>query len=379
MSYSFTLPKWYDLHTHLRQDDLLKPVIQSQLDMGCCGVLAMPNTKPPVAKIHADDPLPYLSLEEYRSMIKNAGGAQFTDFITPLYLTKDTTPEMIEEGAKSGLLKAVKYYPPHGTTGASFSHPLEKLLKSDVVKALEEHNIVMCVHGEVHGLEPSQYFDRQTNAEELFYQDMMPRIIDEFPDLRIVGEHITTKMAVDLVTQADDNVKATVTPQHLIYTVGNLLQGLKYHLYCLPLVKFDEDRDALRKAVTDHNNSKFFAGTDSAPHTKKATECGCAAGCFTGGVAPQLYAEAFEMSGLDLSLKDNQMIYQKFLCDIGQQFYGLEKSGEYFTLTKQETGFDWKAERYGDVVSLPEGMGRESLSWSLKIEGKDVCAVRKTA
>lgn len=372
MTLRLILPKWYDLHTHLRQDGLLKPVIQSQLDMGCCGVLAMPNTKPPVAKLSKDDDLPYKSLSEYVLEIKQAGGDQFDDIIVPLYLTKDTTPQMIETGAKTGMLRAVKYYPPHGTTGASFSHPLEELIKSDVIKALEDHNIVMCVHGEVHGLSGEDYFGRGSNAEELFYREKMPRLIDGFPNLKIVGEHITTKVAVDLITQAGDHVGATVTPQHLIYTVGDLVQGLKYHLYCLPLVKFDEDRDALRKAVTQYNNKKFFAGTDSAPHTRKATECGCAAGCFTGGVAPQLYAEAFELAGLDLSLRKSQAIFQAFLCDNGAEFYGLKKSDAFFILDKEEQAIPMPQLQEGEIVPLPKGLGRSHLSWAVKQVTEDM-------
>ena len=102
----------------------------------------------------------------------------------------------------------------------------------------------------------------------------------------MVGEHVTTKVAVDFIKQAPDTVAGSITPQHLLFTVGHLLQGLKYHLYCLPLLKYEEDRAALRGVVTDPTNTKFFAGTDSAPHTEKVTECGCAAGCYTGGIAP---------------------------------------------------------------------------------------------
>ena len=145
------LPLWYDLHAHFRQDDLLAPLIADHLAMGCAGILAMPNTKPPVAKVFKNDPLPYWSVEEYLEMLKAAGGDKFTDIIVPLYLTKDTTPEMIEQGAKAGVLRACKYYPPHGTTGAEFGIPFETFLNNGVFKALEEHNIVLCIHGEEHG------------------------------------------------------------------------------------------------------------------------------------------------------------------------------------------------------------------------------------
>ncbi len=367
MTLSLTLPKWYDLHVHLRQEELLAPVIKAQLDMGCCGVLGMPNTRPPTAKVHKSDDLPYWSLEEYYEMIIEAGGDAFDDFIVPLYLTQDTTPQMIEAGAKSGILRAVKYYPPHGTTGADFSYPLTELLKTDVLKALEEHDIVMCMHGEEHGLPAEKYFDRETNAEELFYAETVPPVLDKYPNLRLVGEHMTTKVGVDLVKQAGDQFFASITPQHLLYTVGHLLNGFKYHLYCLPLVKFDEDRQALRDAILDPDNTKFFAGTDSAPHTVKATPCGCAAGCFTGGIAPQLYAEAFEEAGADLSSEAGQKAFENFLCHIGPDFYGLQKSDETFTLTKEEQKVEKTGTPEGDITPLPIGMGRDTISWSLTL------------
>jgi dihydroorotase len=361
------LPKWYDLHTHLRQEGLLAPIIQSQLDMACCGLLAMPNTRPPVAKVRKDDPLPYTSLEEYRDAVMAAGGDQFDDIIFPLYLTKDTTPAMIEDGAKSGLLRAVKYYPPHGTTGSNFSYPLINLLETDVIKALEANNVTMCIHGEEHGLDGAEYLSRDTSAEEFFYRERMPVLLDRFPDLKIVGEHATTKVAVDLIKQAGDNIAASITPQHLIYTIGHLMQGLPYHLYSLPVLKFAEDRAALREAALDPNNTKFFAGTDSAAHTTKATECGCAAGCFVGGIAPQLYAEAFELAGANLDDIANQKIFENFLCRVGPNFHGLPLSTETFTLSRTPQTIEKIPTPEGDIIPLPVGLGDPTIPWSIKL------------
>lgn len=364
---SFSVPYWYDLHTHLRQENLLVPIIQSQLDMGCAGVLAMPNTKPPTAKVFKSDDLPYWSIEEYQDMIFEAGGDQFDVLITPLYLTKDTTAKMIEDGAKSGLLKACKYYPPHGTTGADFGYPMEDFLKGDVLKAMEEHGVVLCIHGEEHHLSAERYFDRGENAEEIFYTERVPRVLDHAPDLKMVCEHITTKKAVDLVHKTGKNVAASVTPQHILYTVGHLLQGFKYHLYCLPLVKFEEDRKAIRDAVTDSQNTKFFAGTDSAAHTTKATQCGCAAGCFTGGIAPQIYAQAFEEAGIDLSTKTNQQSYIRFLCENGRKFYDLPETSKSFTLLKTPQKVVEVDTKDGPITPLPLGLGEVSIPWSIKL------------
>ena len=372
MTLSFSLPKWYDLHAHFRQGDLIQPLVQDHVAMGCVGILAMPNTKPPVAKVLESDPSEYWSVERYKSDLKNASGDDNFEVIAPLYITKDTTPQMIEEGAKSGHLKACKYYPPHGTTGADLGYPLSKIIEGDVFRAMEENNLTLCLHGEEHGMDPECYFDRKINAEEFFYTERMPRLLEKFPNLKMVGEHITTKIATDFITNAPDHVGATITPQHLLYTVGHLLKGLHYHLYCLPLLKFDEDRDALRKAVKATDNTKFFAGTDSAPHTNKMTPCGCAAGCYTGGIAPQLYAQGFEEAGIELATKDGQEAFKRFLSINGAEFYGLPVSTENFTLTK--TPQITKPLMVGEqkIVPLPNGLNPKGddeaqMDWSLTL------------
>lgn len=356
------LPKWYDLHAHFRQGDLLAPLVQEHLRMGCAGILAMPNTSPPVAKVFTADDLPYWSLEEYLGMLKEAGGDAFDDIIVPLYLTQDTTPDMIESGAESGVLRACKYYPPHGTTGAEFGADFDLFLENGVFAAMEEAGIVLCVHGEAHGLSPEEYISRETNAEDLFYKNQMPAAVKKFPNLKIVCEHVTTATAVGFVQQAPDMVAATVTPQHLLYTIGDLLQGLKYHLYCLPLLKFEEDREALRRVVTAPDNKKFFAGTDSAPHAEKITECGCAAGCYTGGIAPQLYAEAFELSGADVG----GAAFKNFLCLNGPNFYGLDIPEETFILEKVEQEVKPLMIGSDSITPLPLGLNKNAkLPWCI--------------
>jgi len=359
------LPLWYDLHTHLRQDGLLAPVLASQIAMGCCGVLAMPNTKPPVAKVFKEDPLDYQSIESYLEQIKQAGGAAFTDIIVPLYLTKDTTPGMIAKGAKAGLLRACKYYPPHGTTGADFGFPFAHFMTNGVFEAMQDHNVVLCIHGEEHHLAAEPYFDAGSNAEDLFYRQRMPDLIQKFPALKVACEHVTTKRAVDFVQSSGPQVVASITPQHLLYTIGHLLQGLKYHLFCLPVLKFAEDRKALRDAVITPHNTKFYAGTDSAPHTKKATDCGCAAGCFTGGIAPQIYAMGFEEAGLDLATSGAQAIFKAFLCENGRAFYNLPKPEGPFTLLKESQTVNLLDTPDGPITPLPLGLGQDTLPWKI--------------
>lgn len=339
MSKTVTIPKWYDLHAHFRQGDIMPRLIKDHLAMGCAGILAMPNTKPPVAKVFKNDPLDYWSIEEYRDQLMAAGADAFDVVITPLYLTKDTTPQMIEEGAKAGILKACKYYPPHGTTGADFGYPFEEFIKNGVFQAMADNDVILCIHGEEHELPPETYFARGTNAEEIFYTQRLPRAVEAIPHLKIVGEHVTTKTAVDFIKSAPDTVHATVTPQHLLYTVGHMLKGFKFDLYCLPLLKFEEDRQALRDAVTDPQNTKFFAGTDSAPHVEKVnmTECNCAAGCYTGGIAHELYAQAFIEAGCDI-LNDDQTlkIFEKFMCMNGARVYNLPVSENKINFVPQK-------------------------------------------
>lgn len=361
---SIILPRWYDLHAHFRQGPNVKDYVRDHLAMGCAGALAMPNTKPPVAAVIGENSDEAWTIEGYRREIEEAGGSQFQALIVPLYLTSTTTPEMIAEGAKSGLLQACKYYPPHGTTNAEHGVPMQEWIGSDVFRAMAENDIVLCIHGEQHGIAGPEYFDANRNAEKAFYEDFMPRLLEEHPDLKIVCEHITTRTAADFVQSATDRVGATVTPQHLLYTVSHLLQGLRYHLYCLPLVKFEDDLQALREAVTQSGQTRFFAGTDSAPHTTKATDCGCAAGCYTGGCAPQLYAMAFEAAGADLESQAGQAAFESFLCENGRRFYDLPTPDSTFMLIREKNILVPSATTEGQVIPLPAGMKLE-LEWKI--------------
>ncbi len=359
-----TLPKWFDLHTHFRQGPAMAAYIQAHLDMGCAGALAMPNTQPPVSRVSDPSDLEGWSIESYSADLLAAGADAFEQLIVPLYLTRRTTAAMIHEGAASGLLRACKYYPPHGTTNAEHGVPMDDLIGGGVLKAMEERGIVLCIHGEQHALSGPDYLDARQNAETHFYQEQMPRLLEAHPKLRIVGEHITTRVAASFVANAPEQVGATITPQHLLFTLGHLIQGLKYHLYCLPVVKFEDDRAALREAVTQTGQNKFFAGTDSAPHTTKMTACGCAAGCFTGGCAPQLYAMGFEEAGVDLGSAPGRLLFERFLCLNGPIFYGFPASQQRFQIKKALTQSAPLETPAGPVTPLPAGLDLE-LSWCL--------------
>jgi dihydroorotase len=356
------LPKWFDLHTHFRQGENVAAYISDHLAMGCAGALAMPNTLPPVSKIDGPNSDTAWSIKSYRQNLIEAGADQFEQLIVPLYLTKDTTAANIEHGAKTGLLRACKYYPPHGTTNSAHGIPISQWIGSDVLRAIADHGIILCLHGEQHGLTGSDYFDAKSTAESKFYLDAMPRLLDAHPNLRIVCEHITTATAVDFVKNSPaEQVGATITPQHLLYTVGHLIQGLRYHLYCLPIVKFEADRAALRAAATTASQTQFFAGTDSAPHTTKATDCGCAAGCYTGGCAPQLYAMAFEHASADPASET----FKRFLCTNGPDFYKFPISKESFTLERLPSKSALLKTSTGHITPLPLGMDLE-MTWSIR-------------
>ncbi|MCB1066207.1 MAG: hypothetical protein KDN20_25215, partial [Verrucomicrobiae bacterium] len=220
-SLTLDLPKWFDLHTHFRQGPAVPAYVQAHLDMGCAGALAMPNTKPPVSRIVGENTDDSWTIEQYAADLRAAGADAFEQLIVPLYLTRDTTAAMIAEGAQSGLLRAAKYYPPHGTTNAEHGAPMADFIGSDVFRALEENDIVLCIHGEQHGLVGEAYLDAHHNAETRFYSEFMPRLVEAHPRLRIVCEHITTQAAANFVrSQAPDRVGATITPQHLLYTLG---------------------------------------------------------------------------------------------------------------------------------------------------------------
>ena len=358
------LPKWFDLHAHFRQGPGMARYLADHRAMGCAGVLAMPNTKPPVATLSGPPSDRVWSIESYRADLLAAGADAFEQVIVPLYLTRETTAATIAEGAGSGLLRACKYYPPHGTTNAEHGVPMAEWIGGGVFRAMEDHGIVLCVHGEQHGLAGPGYFDREQSAESRFYTETMPRLLEAHPRLRVVCEHITTATAARFVASAPATVGATITPQHLLYTLGHLVQGLKYHLYCLPVVKFEDDRMALRQAAMEEGQRKFFAGTDSAPHTTKATACGCAAGCFTGGCAPQLYAMAFEKAGVDLASADGQEAFKRFLCLNGPAFYGFPASTQTFQMEKAPSLAAILETPAGPVTPLPVGLDLE-MTWRL--------------
>jgi dihydroorotase len=353
------LEGYADMHAHLRQDAIVPGLIAAHLSSHCDTILAMPNTSPPVSRVFArDETVSGWSVEGYRARLGEAGADGFRTLVIPLYLTPGTTPSMIEAGARSGLLTCAKYYPPHGTTGSAHGLPMDELLRGDVLRAMSDNGVRLLVHGETHGVEGERWFGRRSNAEESFYRGKMRLLTHKFPDLRVVCEHITTKVAADFVASEGPGVAATVTPMHLLYVIGDLVKGWLAHLKCMPIVKFEEDVEALRIQVTRPGQTKFFAGTDSAPHPQAAkhTDCNCASGCFTATVAPQLYAMAFEAAGIDLASEEGQASFRAFMCHNGPDFHGVPRPQGNLRLVRTPSRIVPYETAAGPIMPLPVGL-----------------------
>jgi dihydroorotase len=239
-----------------------------------------------------------------------------------LYLTDHTTPDEITRAKRSGFVQAIKYYPAGATTNSE-SGVTSLASVRPALAAMERLGVPLSVHGEVTDADVD-VFDR----ERVFVDRWLTAIVRDFPELRIVLEHITTREAADFVREASARVAATITPQHLLYSRNALFAGgLRPHLYCLPILKREAHRKALVAAATS-GDPKFFLGTDSAPHATHAKEnaCGCA-GCYSAPVAMPLYAEAFEDAGALERLEGFASVH-------GAAFYGLPRNGDTITLVR---------------------------------------------
>jgi dihydroorotase len=304
-----------DFHHHLRDGDKLAtlvPAVATQF----CRAIVMPNLRPPVTT--TADALAYRE----RIMACVPDGVAFEPLMT-LYLTDRTTPEMIREAKASGVVKACKLYPAGATTNSD-SGVTDIALIMPALAAMAEEGLILCVHGEV--TDPTvDVFDR----EALFIEQKLRALVDALPALKIVMEHITTKQAAEFVASAPANVAATITPQHMLYNRNAIFQGgVRPHMYCLPILKRELHREALVVAATS-GSSKFFLGTDSAPHeiTTKERGCGCA-GIFSAFAALALYTEVFDKAGALDKL-------EAFASKNGAAFYGLPLNEERTLLTKE--------------------------------------------
>jgi dihydroorotase len=304
----------------------------------------MPNLNPPLTTTK-----PAL---DYRARIVDAlpAGSRFEPLMT-LYLTDETSAGEIARAKASGCVYAIKYYPAGATTNSQSG--VTALARAyPALAAMEREGLVLAIHGEVTDADVD-VFDR----ERVFVERELSKIVRDFPGLRIVLEHVTTRDAVAFVSDAPANVAATITPQHLLYSRNALFAGgLHPHLYCLPVLKREAHRRALVEAATS-GNPKFFLGTDSAPHARDAKEnaCGCA-GCYSAPLALPLYAEAFEDAGALDRLEG-------FASHNGAAFYGLPENVDHVTLERAA----WRVPDelpFGDGTIVPLRAGQQ-VRWRL--------------
>jgi len=332
-----------DWHVHLRDGSVLKnTVAHTARYFG--RAIVMPNLSPAVTS--TKNALAY----QQRILEHIPDGSAFKPLMT-LYLTDNTAPSEITSAKASGQIFGVKLYPAGATTNSeSGVTAIEKIYPC--LETMSELGMPLLIHGEV-TQDSVDIYDR----EKIFIDTILSKICTQFPDLKIVLEHITTKQAVEFVTMASENIAATITPQHLLYNRNHMLVGgIRPHYYCLPVLKRNEHQQALLKIVAS-GNKKFFLGTDSAPHATNTKEnaCGCA-GCFSAHAALELYAEVFEK----LNALDKLEAFSSFN---GPDFYGLPRNTDYISLTKTS----WQAPafyEFGDQQITPL-RANEQLLWTV--------------
>jgi dihydroorotase len=306
--------------------------------------VVMPNLAPPVTTVAA--------AAAYRDRILAAlpGGCTFAPLMT-LYLTDNTPADEIVRARASGFVIGAKYYPAGSTTNSE-SGVTDLSRARSAIAAMEKHGLPLLVHGEV--TDPDvDIFDR----ERVFIDSQLTRIVRDFPELKVVMEHVTTTDAVQFVDAARANVGATITPQHLSWSRNALLAGgVRPHFYCMPVLKRESHRRSLIAAATG-GNPKYFLGTDSAPHARvdKESACGCA-GCYSAHAAIELYAEAFERAGALERL-------EAFASFHGADFYGLPRNTATITL-EREAWIVPHTYPFGEDSLVPLGAG-ETLRWRL--------------
>ena len=333
-----------DWHLHFRDGAAMRSVVPFTAKQFARAIV-MPNLSPPVTTVEAGT--------AYRDRILAAvpEGVTFTPLMTA-YLTDVSDGNELAHGHAEGVFTAAKLYPAHATTGSA--HGVTNI--TNIMPALEHMariGMPLLIHGEVTDSHVD-IFDR----EAVFIERTLSKLVRDLPELKIVFEHITTADAVAFVDASGPNVGATITPQHLhINRNAMFAGGIRPHAYCLPVAKREVHRLALRKAATS-GSSKYFLGTDSAPHDKSAKEsaCGCA-GIFNAPFALESYAADFEEEGaLDK--------FEAFASDNGPRFYGLPLNEERIILERADIVVPELLALEGlNVVPFHAG---ETLRWRLK-------------
>lgn len=304
-----------DWHIHLRDDAMLHTVLPYTSEV-CGRAIVMPNLVPPVTSVAA--------ARAYRERILAALPQQrrFQPLMT-CYLTDSLDAAEVEHGFREGVFTAAKLYPAHATTNSS--HGVTSIAAiASVLERMQAIGMPLLIHGEVTDAH-IDIFDREAR----FIETVMIPLRQQFPGLKIVMEHITTREAAQYVLEANDLLGATITPQHLMFNRNHMLVGgVRPHLYCLPILKRNVHQQALRDVIAS-GNPRFFLGTDTAPHARhrKESSCGCA-GVFNAPVALPAYATVFEEMG---ALSH----FEAFCSENGPRFYGLPLNEERITLVRE--------------------------------------------
>ena len=337
---SLTIRRPDDWHVHLRNGDMLRlvaPFTAQQFGRA----IVMPNLVPPVTTVEAAN--------AYRDRIREAAGPGFEPLMT-CYLTDEADAGEIARGFEEGVWVACKLYPANATTNSAFGVTDIRNI-APALERMQAIGVVFCVHGEV--TDPDvDIFDR----EAVFIDRVLTPLVRDFPELKIVLEHITTEEAAHFVRDAGANIGATITPQHLHLNRNALFAGgLRPHAYCLPVVKREKHRLAVRAAAVS-GSPKFFLGTDSAPHPRHAKESGCGcAGIFNAPYALESYAAVFEEEGaLDK--------FEGFASEHGARFYGLPLNEGTVTLERTKNDVPDRL-GLGDIDLIPFHAG-QTLNWT---------------
>lgn len=344
MTQKLTITRPDDWHLHLRDGAALAAVLPDTARQFGRAII-MPNLKPPVTTVE--------QAQAYRARILAAlpAGMSFEPLMT-LYLTDNTPAEEIVAAKASGFVHGVKLYPAGATTNSD-AGVTDIRRCAAALEAMQRVGLPLLVHGEVTDGD-IDIFDR----EAVFIDRVMTPLRRDFPELKVVFEHITTKDAAQYVRDASGPVGATITAHHLLYNRNAIFTGgIRPHYYCLPVLKREIHREALVAAATS-GSERFFLGTDSAPHARGLKEhaCGCA-GCYTALHAMELYAEAFDAAGALDKL-------EAFASFNGPAFYDLPRNAGTLTLERE----DWELPAelpYGDATLVPLRAG-ETLRWKAR-------------
>lgn len=341
---TLTITRPDDWHLHLRDGATMRDVLPDTARQFARAIV-MPNLRPPVTTT--------AMAVDYRARILAAlpDGLHFEPLMT-LYLTDNTSAEEVAAAKASGIVHGVKLYPAGATTNSD-SGVTDLAKCRTALAAMEKHGMPLLVHAEVTDADVD-VFDR----EKVFIERHMIPLTRDFPGLKVVFEHITTRDAAEFVATAPANVGATITAHHLLMNRNAMFSGgIRPHHYCLPILKREEHRQALVAAAIS-GSPKFFLGTDSAPHAKSAKEtaCGCA-GMYTAHAAIELYAEAFEQAGALDRL-------EAFASFNGADFYGLPRNADRITLVR-ESWLVPESLPFGEDVLVPLRAG-QAIAWKLQ-------------